>query len=177
MANKVFIATSVDGFIADKDGSVDWLNENPSPSGSDGGFTNFMETVDALIMGRNTFQTVLGLGIDWPYSKKVFVLSNSLKEIDKSLKDKVEIVSGDIKKIVQNLNDRGFKNLYIDGGQTIQSFLKENLIDELIITRVPIILGGGVPLFGELPHKIRLEHCGTKTLDNGMVQSHFKTKK
>ena len=177
MGNKVFIATSLDGFIADKNGAIDWLHEGPSPSGSDGGFSDFMETVDALVMGRNTYETVLSFDCDWPYSKKVFVLSKSLKEVDPTLKDKSEIINGDLKEVVKKLNDKGYINLYIDGGKTIQSFLKEGLIDELIVTQAPIVLGGGSPLFGELPQRMKFEHCGTKTFDNGMVQSHYKIKR
>lgn len=177
MVNKVFIAASLDGFIADKDGGIDWLHENPSPSGSDGGFSEFMKTVDALVMGRTTYEMVLSFDCEWPYSKKVFVLSNTLKEVDPSLKGKAQIVNGGLDEIVKSLNNQGYTNLYIDGGKTIQSFLSAGLIDELIITQIPIILGGGIPLFGDLPQRLKLEHCETKTFDNGMVQSHYKIKK
>ncbi len=174
MTNKIFIATSLDGYIADKNGGIDWLHENPSPSGSDGGFSEFMKTVDALVMGRTTYETVLSFDCDWPYSKKVFVLSNSLNEVDPSLKGKAKIINGKLDAVVKNLNDQGYNNLYIDGGKTIQSFLKAGLIDELIITQIPIVLGGGFHLFGDLPQRLKLEHCGTKIFDNGMVQSRYK---
>ncbi len=176
MGNKVFIATSLDGFIADKNGNIDWLHENPSPSGNDGGYSDFIQTVDALIMGRGTYETVLGFDCEWPYSKKVFVLSNSLKEVDPSLKGKAEVITGNLRQIVKDLNDQGYRNLYIDGGKTIQSFLREGLIDELIITQVPILLGNGIPLFGELSDRVRLKHLDTKAFDNGLVQSHYTVK-
>jgi len=135
-----------------------------------------METVDALVMGRNTYEMVLSFDCDWPYSKKVFVLSNSLKDVDPILKGKAETINGDLKGIVRTLNNKGFNNLYIDGGKTIQSFLKEGLIDELYITQIPIVLGGGKPLFGEMSRLVKLEHCDTKTFDNGLVQNHYKVK-
>lgn len=136
-----------------------------------------METVDALIMGRITYETVLSFDCDWPYSKKVFVLSNSLREVDPSLRNRAEVISGDPKEIVKVLTSRGFRNFYIDGGKAIQSFLKEDLIDELIITQIPIVLGGGKSLFGELPKPVRLEHINTRTFDNGMVQTHYKVRR
>lgn len=176
MANIVYIATSLDGFIADKDGGLDWLNDLPNPTGSDYGFSDFMGRVDAILMGRKTYEKVLSFDCDWPYSKKVFVLSNNLSEVDNSLKGKVEIIKGELKTLVRKLNDDGFKNLYIDGGITIQNFLKEGLIDELIITRVPIILGGGISLFASLENSLTLEHVNTEIFDNGLVKSRYLKK-
>lgn len=175
MANKVFIATSLDGFIADENGGIDWLTTMPNPTEGDAGFSKFMDGIDALVMGRNTFEKVLGFDIPWPYSKKVFVLSNSIKSVDAKLAEKVVVVRDGPKEIVRNLNSQGFTNLYIDGGRVIQSFLREGLIDEMIITQAPIILGRGIPLFSDLP-RVRLEHQSTTAFDNGMVQSHYRVK-
>lgn len=173
MANYVYIAASLDGYIATKDGGIDWLSEIPNPDNSDYGFNDFVQKIDALIMGRNTFEKVLSFG-QWPYPKKVFVLSNKLKEVPEELTDKVEIIAGDIKAIIVNLNKRGFLNLYIDGGKTIQSFLKENLIDEMIITRIPILLGSGIPLFGKLDKPLRFDEVETEILDDLLVKNHYK---
>lgn len=150
MANIVFIATSLDGYIADKNGGLDWLQSVPNPDNIDMGFGPLMERVDALVMGRNTLDVVLSFGVEWPYSKPVFVLSNTLTQVPAGYEDKVFLVKGELKNIVQNLNEKGYKDLYIDGGKTIQSFLKEDLIDEMSITTIPVLLGGGSPLFGEL---------------------------
>lgn len=169
MRNKVFIATSLDGFIADSNGGIDWLTEMPNPSNGDGGYAKFMDSIDSILMGRNTFQKVLSFGIDWPYAKKTFVWSNTLKQIPSELEGKVEIVSGSIEKIMLKLHEQGFQNVYIDGGKTIQSFLRAGLIHEITLTQVPIILGGGIPLFQGVP-KIKLTHKTTETFDNGMVQ-------
>jgi len=173
VANYVYIATSLDGYIATEDGDVDWLSEIPNPNNSDYGFNDFIQKIDAIVMGRNTFEKILSFG-QWPYPKKVFVLSNKLKEIPEELTDKVEIIAGDIKSVTAGLNKRGFLNLYIDGGKTIQSFLKENLIDEMIITRIPILLGSGIPLFGKLEKPIRFDLVETEILDDLLVKSHYK---
>ena len=139
MTNYVYIATSLDGFIATPDGGLDWLFDIPNPDQSDYGYSEFMGGIDAIVMGRNTFEKVLTFS-DWPYNKPVFVLSNSLTAVPEPIVAQTEIVKGDIKCLVNQLHQRGYQNLYVDGGKTIQSFLKADLIDEMIITRVPILL-------------------------------------
>ena len=173
MPNYVYIATSLDGYIATKNGGIDWLMEVPNPDDSDFGFSEFMECVDALLMGRNTFEKVLTFD-SWMYDKKVFVLSNSLKEIPEHLTEKAEIVRGSIQNILEKLGKRGYHNLYVDGGKLIQSFLKEDLIDEMIITKIPILLGDGIPLFGHLSSPIKFEHVKTEVLIGIMVKSYYK---
>lgn len=173
MANYVYIATSLDGFIATPDGGVDWLDEIPNPDQSDFGYGEFISHIDAILMGRNSFEKVLTFGV-WPYKKPVFVLSNRLKHIPENLINTVEIISGnDIKTVVNRLNERGYHNLYIDGGRTVQSFLAEDMIDELIITRVPILLGDGIPLFGRLTDKLRFRHKKTEVFNNTLVMSAY----
>ncbi|WP_108945675.1 dihydrofolate reductase family protein [Shewanella halifaxensis] len=173
MSNIVYIATSLDGFIADKNNQVDWLHDIPNPDGSDLGFSEFMSRIDALVMGRNTLEIVLSFGVDWPYSKPVFVLSNTLTKVPDGLEDKVFLVNGSLPEIVQQLNAQGYNQLYIDGGKTIQSFLQHDLIDELIITTIPVILGGGIPLFGELTAPLKFKHVKAKRLVDCLVQNSF----
>ena len=173
MANFVYIAASIDGYIAKKDGGLDWLNEVPNPDESDFGFKDFMESIDAIIMGRNTFEIVLSFG-EWPYIKPVFVLSNTLQAIPENLKDKAEILTGSPASIIKEMNSRKYFNLYIDGGKTIQEFLKHDLIDELIITRIPILLGEGIPLFDLLTKEQKYEHIKTDIFNNSLVKSHYK---
>ena len=155
MANKVFIATSLDGCIADKNGGIDWLHNIPNPDNLDMGYNNFMKGIDAIVMGKNTFETVCGFDIDWPYTVPVFVISNSLQTIPEKFKDKDELVKWDLNEIVQKIHSKGYQNLYIDGGKTIQSFLNKNLINEIIVTIIPIILGGGIPLFSNKRRRIK----------------------
>ncbi|MGL1893633.1 MAG: dihydrofolate reductase family protein [Spirochaetaceae bacterium] len=175
MKNIVYISSSLDGFIAKKDGGLDWLMNIPNPDNNDYGFSAFMESIDGLIMGRNTFEMVLSFG-EWLYTKKVFVLSNTLKTIPEHLKDRAEIVNGELTQIVTKLNDRGFNNLYIDGGKTIQSFLKLDLIDEMIISQVPILLGSGIPLFSDLDKELNFKVVKTEKLNDFLVQSHYVRK-
>lgn len=177
MKNIIYIATSLDGYIAETNGNIDWLHAIPNPTGSDFGFTTFMEQVDALIMGKNTFETVCNFEGPWPYSKPVYVLSNSLKEIPAKLKDKSQLIKGSPKEVLSQLKSKGIHKVYIDGGVTIQSFLKEDLIDEMIISKIPVILGSGIPLFSKLDKKLWFEHISTEVLLNQLVKSHYKRKR
>lgn len=168
MANYVFIAKSLDGFIATKDGSTKWLSEIPNPTKTDYGYLNFLKKIDAIIIGRFTYEKALTCK-PYPYSKPVFVLSNTLKNIPINLQDSVEIVNGDLNTIIQNIRDRGLKNIYIDGGATIQSFLREDLIDEMVINTLPVILGSGISLFGEIGQTIHFKNTKTIQHENGVV--------
>jgi len=173
MTNFVYIAASLDGYIADPQGGIEWLNEFPNPEGSDYGWTEFLSGIDAISMGRKTFEKVLSFE-SWPYQLPIFVLSTSLQEIPASLIDKVEIIRGSPREVIELLHGRGFQNLYIDGGKTVQGFLAADLVDELIITRIPILLGKGISLFGELEDRLRFVHKGTDVYDNGLVQSRYQ---
>ncbi|MBN2440221.1 MAG: dihydrofolate reductase [Spirochaetales bacterium] len=172
MSTIVYIATSLDGYIARKDGNLDWLMEIPNPGKSDFGFAAFLNRIDGIIMGRKTFEAVLSFH-EWPYFKPVFVLSSTLKKVPDNLRDKAEIVTGKLKTILTSLKDRGCNNLYIDGGQTIRSFLKQDLIDEFIITKVPVILGSGIPLFTDMPLEIKFAHIETEIFNNTLVKSRY----
>ena len=176
-SNKVFIATSLDGYIADKNGGIEWLHAIPNPENSDMGYGNFTAQIDALVMGRTTFETVCGFDIDWPYKKPVYVLSNKLKEIPEDLKDKVFLVKGTLTEVLAQIHKNGHYNLYIDGGKTIQSFLKEDLIDSITITTIPKLLGGGFPLFAELPKMLDFECSESKVYSNKVVQNTFIRKR
>ena len=172
MSNYVFVATTLDGFIADKDGGIEWLTEVPNPNKIDYGYAELMKNTDALVMGRSTFEKVLTFG-EWFYTKPVFVLSNSLTRIPENLEGKVEIVKGDIQDVVQKLNQQGHKRLYVDGGKLIQGFLKEDLIDELIINKIPILLGKGIPLFGDIDQKLKFKHMKTEVFNDSLVMSYY----
>jgi len=177
MSNIVFIATSLNGYIADKDGGVDWLHSIPNPENLDMGYVNLIDRIDALVMGRKTLEKVCSFDCDWPYSKPVFVLSNSIKSIPEGYEGKTELINGILSEVIEAIHQKGYKHLYIEGGVTVQSFLKEDLIDEMIITVIPILLGGGIPLFGELPIPMEFEHMMTEVFLNAMVQNHYRRKK
>ncbi len=174
--NKVFIATSIDGYIADSNGGIEWLHSVPNPEGDDMGYAAFMNEVDALIMGRNTFDTVCSFDIEWPYTKPVFVLSNRLKEIPEKFADKAFLINGALPDILHEIRNKGYQDVYIDGGSTIQSFLKEGLIDTMIITKIPILLGGGTPLFGDLESPQEFHCIETKRFLDSVVQNRFEKK-
>lgn len=127
--NRIFITTSIDGYIADRDGGLDWLHAVPNPDNDDMRYAAFMADVDPLAMGRITFETVCGFDGEWPYSKPVFVLSNSLTAVPLDYEDKVELVSGALPDILTAIHSQGYHSLYIDGGGTIHSFLQQDLID------------------------------------------------
>ena len=164
----VFIGTSLDGFIARANGDFDFLPESPEPHGYD----EFMATVDALVIGRKTFETVLTFGA-WPYgAKPVFVLST--RPLAAAPPGAVlERMSGPPHEIASQLAARGIRHVYVDGGITIQGFLRAGLIQRLIITRVPVLIGAGIPLFGPLERDLALEHVATRHYPSGLVQSEY----
>lgn len=167
-----YMAVSLDGYIADSDGGVDWLNEIPDSEGDDHGWAEFMAGIDALLMGANTFKVVQGFGV-WHYEKPVFVASRSMVEVPEGYEDKIELIQGDIAGMVAELEKRGHESIYVDGGLLVQRCLETELLNEMIITRIPIILGGGIPLFAVEGPRVKLRHVATKVLGAGMVQSHY----
>lgn len=170
MLASVFIGTSVDGFIARPDGSLDFL---PPGGGEEHGYTAFMASVDALVIGRGTFETVLAFP-EWPYGDKpVVVLSSRPLDLSKVRGGVVEQMSGPPAEIVARLEARGLRHVYVDGGITIQRFLRAGLIQRLIITRVPVLIGAGIPLFGALDADVRLQHVATRHYPSGLVQSEY----
>ena len=171
----VYIATSLDGFIACPDGRLDWLpgatpDSPPAPVGEDHGYHVFMARVDTVVMGRGTFETVRDFS-PWPYAgKRVIVLSRTLRGAD--LSEPVEVHPGPVEALAGSL--QGARGVYVDGGQTIQAFLRAGLIDELIITRIPVLIGAGLPLFGTLDADVWLQHIETRTFPSGFVQSTYR---
>ncbi|WP_441235529.1 dihydrofolate reductase family protein [Bradyrhizobium sp. 930_D9_N1_4] len=170
----VFIATSVDGFIARPDGDIDWLT-GYAATGEDTGYDAFMATIDGLVMGRATFEKVLSFD-SWPFSKPVIVMSRTLSQGDvrAGLDGKVRISSLAPRRLMEALAVEGWRRAYVDGGQVIQSFLQDKLISDLVLTRVPVLLGEGLPLFGRLTTDLPLRHVETTTFASGLVQSRYE---
>jgi len=171
--NIVYIAQSLDGYIAGPVGEIDWLEDIDNPNESDLGFSAFMNTIDALVMGRNTFEKVASFDF-WPYEKPVYVVSKKLSTIPDRFAGKAFLIKDKPKEIISTLNTKSLCNLYIDGGLLIQSFLIENLIDEIIVSTLPVILGGGIPLFSTLSNKIKLKLESSEVLINQLVQTHYR---
>ncbi|NBE09100.1 dihydrofolate reductase family protein [Paragemmobacter ruber] len=168
----VFIATSLDGFIARPDGSLDWLLSRDDPT-EDHGYDAFIAGMDCIVMGRGSFETILQFA-HWPYTLPVLVLSRSLRSIPDHLQGKVTLANLSPNRAMDHLAAQGHRRAYIDGGQIIQSFLRDGLIDTLTISTVPVLLGQGRPLFGTLPADIALTHEATTAFPSGLVQSTWR---
>lgn len=171
--NSIYLGISLDGNIADRAGGLDWLDMVPNSEGDDMGYYDFMDRIDALVMGRKTFEAVDGLDVEWPYQKPVFVLSSSLTELPKKYDEKAFLLGGKLSEVLAAIHQKGHHRLYIDGGITVQQFLREDLIDEIILTQIPILLGGGVPLFGELSQQLKFKLVASHVHLNQLVQSHY----
>jgi dihydrofolate reductase len=170
MRASAFVGTSVDGFIARRNGDFDFL---PEGGGEPHGYDEFMASVDVLVIGRNTFEKVLSFE-QWPYGdKRVVVLSS--RAIAPNIRGAViEHMSGSPAEITARLAAGGAGHAYIDGGITVQRFLRAGLIQRLVITRVPVLIGEGIPLFGALPHDVQLRHVLTTTYPSGLVKSEYE---
>ena len=184
MKCSVYIATSLDGFIARQDGGLDWLEgssggEDWPENGSDVedyGFSALLASVDTMVMGRATYEFVAASG-QWPYEgKRTIVLSSTLSDDDvvEHLAGKIEFQSTEPDSLVRALRAAGSNHVYVDGGKTIQRFLLAGLIDELVISRMPVLIGSGIPLFGETRRDILFEHVETRSFASGMVQSKYR---
>jgi dihydrofolate reductase len=171
MTVSVFVGVSVDGFLARPNGDLDFL---PPGGGEPHGYDEFMASVDALVIGRNTLEKVLTFEV-WPYGdKRVVVLSHRPIEVSAARGAVVEQMSGPPAEIVSQLASSGAHHLYVDGGITIQEFLRAGLVQRLVITRVPVLIGGGIPLFGALPRDVQLRHVATRSYPSGLVQSEYE---
>ena len=178
LISSVYIVTSLDGFIARENGELDWLDAASAtvPKGEDLGCHKFMENIDVLVMGRKTYEKVLSFGV-WPYGEKsVVVLSSNKIKFPKDFGQNASCSSESPKELCERLAHEGAKRLYIDGGNTIQRFLAEGLINDITITVIPVILGSGIPLFVHAGKDISLKHVATKTYDFGFVQLTYEVK-
>jgi len=179
MKCSVYIATSADGYIATLDGDVDWLHSAGNTDADmsknpDMGFSNFIASVDCMVMGRKCMEVISSFNLtpeQWPYGDtKIYVLSRTMKKTPENLRGKVEMYSGDIAQLINNLESNGFKHAYIDGGATITSFINLQLINEMIITKAPVILGEGIPLFGKINNSIKLVDSVADAFPNDFIQ-------
>ncbi len=170
MRASVFVGASVDGFIARPNGDLDWL---PTDGGEPHGYDEFMATVDVLVVGRKTYETVLSFG-QWPYGQKPVVVLSTHDLAPAPGGARLERMDGEPAEIVARLARRGFRHAYVDGGITIQRFLRAGLIQRLIVTRVPVLIGAGIPLFGETLRDVRLRHVATRQYPSGLVQTEYE---
>jgi dihydrofolate reductase len=172
MKTTVYIGTSLDGFIARKDGDIDWLTRFANDEAIRA-YEKFISGIDAIVIGRGTFEKVLTFP-SWPYQKKTFVLSTSIKQVPDILGEKITVLSMKPRELLNYLSSNGFANIYVDGGKVIQEFLKEDLIDKLIISKVPVLIGSGIPLFDYLETDLQFKHIQTQVSSNGLVRSYYE---
>jgi dihydrofolate reductase len=172
MKTLVYIGTSLDGFIARKDGDIDWLTQFADDEAIHA-YEEFINRIDAIVIGRGTFEKVLTFS-SWPYEKKVFVLSNSIKELPNALRDKVILRSMEPEELLSYLSSMGFSSIYVDGGKVIQDFLKKDMIDELIIAKAPILIGSRIPLFDYVDTDLLFKHIRTEVQSNGLIRSYYE---
>jgi len=170
----VFCGVSLDGFIARPDGGLDWLEGDGTAEMVDHGYEAFVAGIDAIVMGRNSFETVMSFE-HWPYTKKVIVLSSGQVDLTaaRARGADVEVMNGSPEQLVTELAAKGLFRLYVDGGVTVQRFLRAGLVDRLILTQLPVLIGQGIPLFGALDKDIRLKLVASRTFPGGLVQSEY----
>lgn len=176
ISGRVFIATSLDGFIARPNGDIDWL-PGLSTDGGDYGYGAFIDRVDGIVMGRGSFEKVAGFD-EWPYPKPVVVMSRSMRESDlpAALQGKVRISALEPAALMAELESERWRAAYVDGGKVIQSFLRARLIADMTITRIPVLIGSGIALFGSLEEDIELDHLETTAYPSGLTQSRYRVK-
>ncbi|SDR32311.1 dihydrofolate reductase family protein [Pseudovibrio sp. Tun.PSC04-5.I4] len=170
----VFIATTLDGFVAREDHALDWLMKQ-SIEGEDHGYDEFVGRMDGIVMGRGSYEAVLGFE-NWPYKKPVVVLSKTLTRADvpDALKGKVRVTASDPAQVMKELEAEGWSHAYVDGGKVVQSFIRAGLVDDIVLTQIPILIGAGLRLFGEIAADIDLELVSSRTFNSGLVQSHYR---
>ena len=173
----VFIATSLDGFIARKDDNLDWLmGASKAAEGEEYGYNELMASIDYLVMGRSTFETVAKFP-DWPYKgKRLIVVSKTMTEIPEGYEGRIDLHNGSIEDLLKRLQSENCRAIYVDGGKTIQSFLKRGLVSDLIITKIPVLIGEGKPLFGVVDEDIPLKLIEAKSYESGFVRLHYQPK-
>lgn len=173
----VYIATSLDGFVARKDHRLDWLMKQVT-EGEEHGYEKFVSSVDGIVMGRGSYENVLSFEGEWPYAKPVVVMSKTLvtSDVPEALRERVEISTLDPVDLLENLSGRGWKRAYIDGGKVVQSFLREGLIEDLVLTTIPILIGDGIRLFGSLEQDVDLEVASSKSFPSGLLQTHYRVR-
>jgi dihydrofolate reductase len=177
--SKIYVAATVDGFIARSDGTIDWLEHDSK--GQDYGWEAFRQSIDALVLGRRTYEQVLGFGVDWPYhglATSVWSRTLTNDDIFAALAgEMVEVSALPPVALFDELVGRGLQSVWIDGGKTLQAFLAEGLVDIITVTRIPMLIGQGMPLFDGLPSDVYLEHLDTLFFDSGVVQSSYAVRK
>lgn len=176
VSGHVFIATSLDGYIARPDGNIDWLLARDDPN-EDHGYDDFIADKDVIVMGRGTYESVLGMD-EWFYTRPVLVLSRQLAgaAVPERLAGKVRFAGWTPEQAMEALSREGVRRVYVDGGQVVQAFLRAGLIADMVVTTVPVLLGAGRRLFGELACDVPLQLTASRSFASGLVQSAYRVR-
>ena len=172
----LYIASSIDGYIAGPKGELDWLNAIEAPKKGDYGYSELLNRTDTIIMGRKTYDMIIGFGIDWPYpNHKSYVITTDTNYVASS--PKTEVIDTDINELVSQLKLNNKKDIWLmGGGQLIVHFLKESLLDEMILTSVPVMLGKGIPLFPSNEKSSNWSLSKSEVFDTGLVNNTYTVK-
>ncbi|WP_071796414.1 dihydrofolate reductase family protein [Natronohydrobacter thiooxidans] len=172
---EVFIATSLDGFIARADGDIEWLVGRPTPEGEDFGYAAFIAGIGAIVMGRQSFDKVSGFP-EWPYPVPVVVMSRSpdAVKVPEALRNKVRVTSATPLNLLRELDQQGVRRVYVDGGQVVRAFLDNGLIRRIIVTLIPVLLGQGRPLWGHDAREVELDLVKVQHFSNGFVGIEYR---
>jgi len=170
----VFIATSLDGYIARPDGDIGWLLQRDAPD-EDHGYGDFIADKDVIVMGRGSYEKVLGFD-SWPYDRPVLVLSKQLAgaPVPEALRGKVRFSDAAPTQVMAELASQGVHRVYVDGGQLVQSFIRAGLVEDMVLSTVPVLIGAGRPLFGALPRDLDLALVASRSFPSGLVQSTYR---
>ncbi len=165
----IYIASSIDGYIARKDGNLDWLHYGHIGD-EDYGFKKFTSTIDAVVMGRNTYEVVAGFD-EWAYKdKRVIVLSKTLPKVRKE----AELFSGQLTELLTKLHAENIKRIWVDGGVTVSKFLEEGLVDDITVSIIAMVLGSGIPLFSTMNQEHKCHLVSTQSYPSGLVQLKYE---
>jgi dihydrofolate reductase len=165
-----YLATSLDGYIAGPGGDLSWLADGATPDEGDYGFARFEAEMDAIVMGRRSYEAIVEMDA-WPYTRPVFVLSRGLARLPQGRA--AGLLKGEPGRILDQMAARSHRQIYLDGGATVRGFLERDLVDRMILTRLPVVLGGGTPLFGTLDRPLRFRHEGTVVHGDRLVMSDY----
>ena len=170
----LYIASSLDGFIARPDGNLDWLTSVPAPSSGDYGYSGFLKSIGTIVMGRKTYEEIIGFGIDWPYPGFDTYIASRNKDLKVQSPD-TYILNKEIKDSISEIKKKTVKDIWlVGGGQLITEFINEGLLDKMIITIIPKIIGEGIPLFADKPNETIWKLIEVKSFDTGVVNLSYE---
>lgn len=172
---KLYIAASIDGYIARTNGDLDWLTEFPNPNKDDSGYTSFYESVGTVIMGGRTYHSILSMDVLWPYQdKESYIITRQASNTEPK---HIHFVTDDIINFISKKKQEEGKDIWlVGGGELLSLLLSHNLIDSMIITYIPVLLGSGIPLFPDNSKESVWDVYSCVAFENGVIQVEYISK-